>query len=110
MGARASKIVLTVEQAAYVKALVPLLKAVREYPYVNRKTPLFFDACDSFFEAIKRRRPIEEIRHWAKMVDFAFHKWQKDAFGCAIIPAKYHMLHRADYVWPAVPTGPVARL
>lgn len=103
MGARTSKLVLTAEQAAYVRGLIPLLKAVREYPYVNRRTPLFFDACDTFLKSIRDGAPTEDIRYGAKLVDVCFDKWQHAAFGCAIIPAKFVMLHRAEYVW----TSPV---
>ena len=99
MGASTSKLILTAEQAAYVRALIPLLKAVREYPYVNRRTPLFFDACDAFLKSIRDRAEPEEVRYGAKLVDVCFHKWQKEAFGCAIIPAKYHMMHNADMAW-----------
>lgn len=103
MGIRTSKLILTVEQAAYVRALIPLLKAVREYPYVNRRTTLFFDACDAFLKSIRDGAAPEEIRYGAKLVDVCFDKWQHAAFGCAIIPAKFVMLHRANMAWPSVP-------
>ena len=102
MGAKTSKFILTAEQVSYVRNLLPLLKAVQEYPYKNRKTALFFDACDTFLNAISDRVPAEDIRYYAKMVDMSFDKWQHEAFGCAIIPAKYHMLQRADYAWPSI--------
>jgi hypothetical protein len=100
MGAQTSKLVLTVEQAAYVRALLPLIKAVHSYPYINKRTPLFFDACDAFLKSIRERAEPAEIRYGAKLVDVCFHKWQKEAFGCAIIPAPYHMLNRAEHAWP----------
>jgi hypothetical protein len=105
MGAKTSKIILTAEQAAYVRALIPLLKAVRAYPYFNRRTPLFFDACDAFLKSIRDCEDAAAIRHNARMVDVTFHKWQRKAFGGAIIPAQYHMMQPVNYAWPAVPTA-----
>ncbi len=105
MGAKQTKIVVTREQMLYVQNLAKLLKAVREYPYVNKRTTLFFDAADAFMAALKAKKSQAEVRLCAKMVDICFQKWQHAAFGVAIIPAHYHMTQTADYAWPAVPTA-----
>ena len=104
MGAKQTKIVVTREQLLYVQNLAALLKAVREYPYVNKRTTLFFDAADAFMDALRRKRSEAEVRHYAKMVDVCFKKWQHTAFGAAIIPARYHMTQTVEYAWPTVPT------
>ncbi len=103
MGAKQTKIIVSREQMVYVQNLAKLLKAVREYPYVNKRTTLFFDAADAFMTALKEKKSQAEVRACAKMVDICFQKWQKAAFGMAIIPARYHMTQTADYAWPAVP-------
>ena len=105
MGAKPTKIVVTREQMLYVRNLAALLKAVREYPYVNKRTTLFFDAADAFMAALKEKRSEEDVRYCAKMVDICFRKWQHAAFGVAIIPARYHMTQTMVYAWPAVPTA-----
>ena len=105
MGAKQTKIVVTREQLLYVQNLAALLKAVREYPYVNKRTTLFFDAADAFMDALRKKHSEAEVRHCAKMVDVCFRKWQHTAFGVAIIPARYHMTQTVEYAWPAVPTA-----
>ncbi len=109
MGAKQTKIVVTREQMLYVKNLATLLKAVREYPYINKRTTLFFDAADAFMEALRKKRSEAEVRHCAKMVDVCFKKWQHAAFGAAIIPARYHMTQTVDYAWPTIPTTPLTK-
>ena len=104
MGAKQTKIVVTREQLLYVQNLAALLKAVRKYPYVNKRTTLFFDAADAFMDALRRKRSEAEVRHYAKMVDVCFKKWQHTAFGAAIIPARYHMTQTMEFAWPTVPT------
>lgn len=100
MGATASKIKLTPEQVEYLRNIVRLLKAVKSYPYINKRTGAFFDAAALFLNCINERRGPAELQMAARLVDAAFYKWQREAFGQAIIPADYHMYQPLLIAWP----------
>jgi hypothetical protein len=101
MGATPSKVALSPEQITYLRNIVRLAKAVKNYPYMNKKTAPFFDAAGHFIDCINERRGPAELQIAARLVDAAFYRWQREAFGAAIIPADYHMYQPIELAWPS---------
>lgn len=100
MGATPSKVKLTPEQVTYLRNIVRLLKAVKNYPYINKRVTPFFEAAALFLNCINERRTHVELYVAARLVDVAFYRWQREAFGAAIIPADYHMYQPIELAWP----------